>query len=120
MKHLFIIMIVLAALTASAQDSIGNIKGITAGAQLSKASSILVAGAALTGLGVITAVAVPYYFADDDPDLADKVKTTHFVGCGLVLLGTIFEFASIPHFKLAGKKIDAKLTANGIGVSMKF
>lgn len=105
----------------------------TGGDELKKASDMLTTGIAISLVGILTSTAVPYLipepklenndyikFNEDEKKYKKTIKGIVLGGCGITLIGTIVELSSLGHFKLAGQKFDAKFSAKGVGISMKF
>jgi heme/copper-type cytochrome/quinol oxidase subunit 3 len=123
MKIISIILLVLFAITATAQDNAPKDQR-TAGDELKLASKTFYIGTGLLLAGVLVVVATANLeYADTDTDL-----TGWYIGAGIAAVGLIFVAVSASHYKKAGVKLNKsekhalniKTSRDGVTLAMKF
>ncbi len=109
-----------------------QLKDLPAGNEVIKAQKLFVAGIVVSGIGILTAVGIPYgieypeydgstaKYTEEVNEYNKKVKAVVIIGCGFVLAGTILELASMSHFRLAGEILNLSTSKDGLSLSMKI
>lgn len=100
-------------------------KILTADEELKKAASSMAVGITTTGIGLMTVLVVPSFMKlpnnfEDYETYNKQVNTVRYIGCGIILLGTIMELSALKHFKRSGDKFKAINGQNGVGLSISF